>query len=190
LTLKEFPCNSILEKNKTMNRILRTSSLLVLLAVLLIQCRKIENYPDEPQISFIEAIVKDSTDVLDNKIKHVTLKFKVIDGDGDIGLDEVDTLGPFSRDSAYYYNLFIEEYEKIGEEFVEVENQFPRNYRIPNLTPEGQNKTLIANVSVEMEYGYSDQTPLLFTEFKYYFKLVDRSFNFSNTDTTSLISFD
>ena len=174
-----------------MNRIWRMSSLLLLVAVLLMQCRKIENYPDEPQISFIEVIVKDSTDVLDNKIKHVTLKFKVIDGDGDIGLDETDTLGPFSRDSAYYYNLFIKEYEKVGEEFVEVEgNLFPRNYRIPYLTPEGQNKTLIAKVSVEMEYGYSDLTPLLFTEFKYYFKLVDRSFNFSNTDTTSLISFD
>ena len=167
------------------------SSLIIILTIILSQCRKIENYPDEPQISFVEVIVKDSFDVLQNKIKHVTLKFRLIDGDGDVGLDEQDTLGPFSRDSAYYYNLFIREYEKIGEEFVEVEdNIFPRNYRIPNLTPEGQNKTLVANVSVEIEYGYSELTPLLFTEFKYYFKLVDRSFNYSNTDTSSLIIFD
>ena len=163
---------------------------LVLALVILAQCQKIENYPDEPQIEFLEALVKDTTDVLDNQIKHVTLKFKIIDGDGDIGLHEYDTLGPFSRDSAYYYNLFIKEYEKIGEEFIEVtDNKFPRNYRIPYLTPEGQNKTLIANVSVEIEYGYSDQNPLRFTDFKYYFRIVDRSFNFSNTDTSSLISF-
>ena len=164
--------------------------MLVLASFLFPQCQKIENYPDEPQIEFLEAVVKDSMDVLDNKIKHVTLKFRVIDGDGDIGLNEYDTLGPYSRDSAYYYNLFIIEYEKKGEEFVEVkDNEFPRNYRIPDLTPEGQNKTLIANVSVEIEYGFSDLIPLRFTEFKYYFKLVDRSFNFSNTDTSSLIVF-
>ncbi len=163
---------------------------LILASIFMSQCQKIENYPDEPQIEFLEVIVKDSIDVLDNKIKHVTLKFKVIDGDGDIGLNEYDTLGPFSRDSSYYYNLFIKEYEKIDEEFVEVkDNEFPRNYRIPDLTPEGQNKTLIANVSVEMEYGFSDQIPLRFTEFKYYFKLADRSFNFSNTDTSSVIVF-
>jgi hypothetical protein len=162
-----------------------------LIILVFAQCRKIEVYPDEPQISFIEVLAKDSVDVLDNKIKHVTLKFKVIDGDGDIGLDEADTLGPFSRDSAYYYNLFITEYEKVGDEFIEVTDiEFPRNYRIPNLTPEGQNKTLIANVSVEIEYGYSDLNPLRFTEFKYHYKVVDRSFNFSNTDTSSLIVFD
>jgi len=164
--------------------------ILVITALLLSQCREIENYPDEPQISFIEVIVRDSTDVLDNKIKHVTLRFRVIDGDGDIGLNEGDTLGDFSRDSEYYYNLFIKEYEKNGDEFIEVpDNQFPRNYRIPDLTPKGQNKTLIANVSVEIEYGYSDASPLRFTEFKYYFYLADRSLNISNTDTSSLIVF-
>ena len=154
------------------------------------QCQKIENYPDEPQIDFLEAIVKDSVDVLDNTIKHVTLRFRVIDGDGDVGLDEGDTLGDFSRGSAYYYNLFIKEYEKVGDELIEITDiEFPRNYRIPNLTPEGQNKTLIANVKVEMEYGYSESNPLKFTEFVYMFNIVDRSLNVSNTDTSSLIVF-
>ena len=157
--------------------------------MLFTKCRKIEDYPDEPQIDFLEVIVKDSLDVLDNKMKHVTLKFRVIDGDGDVGLYESDTFGPFSRDSAYYYNLFIDEYEKVGEDLVRVENQFPRNYRIPYLTPEGQNKTLIANVSVEIEYGYSEMNPLPFSEFFYMFSIVDRSFNYSNTDTSSLIIF-
>ena len=173
-----------------MMKVWKILSSLVLASLILAQCQKIENYPDEPQIEFLEAVVTDSMDILDNKIKHVALKFKVIDGNGDIGLNEYDTLGPFSRDSSFYYNLFIEEYEKVGVNFIKVsDNKFPRNYRIPDLTPEGQNKTLIANVTVEIEYGYSDQQPLKFTEFKYYFKLVDRSFNFSNIDTSSLITF-
>ena len=90
-----------------MIKVWKIGLLFIPLVVLLFQCQKVENYPNEPQIEFIEVVVKDSFDVLDNKIKHVTLKFRVIDGDGDIGLEEADTLGPFSRDSAYYYNLFI-----------------------------------------------------------------------------------
>ncbi len=173
-----------------MMKVWKILSSLVLASLFLAQCQKFENYPDEPHIEFLEAVVTDSMDILDNKIKHVALKFKVIDGNGDIGLNEHDTLGPFSRDSSFYYNLFIEEYEKVGVDFIKVsDNEFPRNYRIPDLTPEGQNKTLIANITVEIEYGYSDLQPLKFTEFKYYFKLVDRSFNFSNIDTSSLITF-
>ena len=164
--------------------------LIAILPVILGQCRKIEDYPDEPQIEFLDLVVKDSTDVLDNKMKHVTLKFRVIDGDGDVGLYESDTFGPFSRDSAFYYNLFIDEYKKVGDEYEKITNQFPRNYRIPYLTPEGQNKTLIANVSVEIEYGYSEFNPLPFKEFVYMFNIVDRSFNYSNTDTSSLIVFE
>lgn len=153
-------------------------------------CRKIEVYPDEPQITFKQVIVKDSSDILDNPVKYVKLTFEIIDGDGDIGLDEGDTTGPFHRDSSYYYNLFIKEYEKIGDQYMEVTDvEFPRNYRIPNLTPEGQNKTLKATVDIEMEYRYSAVNPLPFKEFKYFFYLYDRALNKSNEDTSTLIVF-
>ena len=155
-----------------------------------IACKKIEVYPDEPSLSFTSVIVKDSTDILDNPIKYVKLTFDVIDGNGDIGLNDDDTTGPFHRDSQYYYNLFIREYEKIGDAFIEVtEVEFPRNYRIPDLTPAGQNKTLIAEISVEMEYRYSNANPLPFNEFKYFYYLVDRDLNKSNTDTSTLVIF-
>ena len=141
-------------------------------------------------LTFKSVIVIDSTDILDNPIKYVKLVFEVIDGDGDIGLDDQDTTGPFHRDSQYYYNLFIKEYEKVGENYIEVpENNFPRNYRIPNLSPEGQNKTLKAEISVEMEYRFSDSNPLEFSEFKYFYHLVDRALNKSNEDTTTLVVF-
>ncbi len=162
----------------------------ILLTLAVLSCKKIEIYPDEPSITFESVEVKDSIDILDNPIKYVKLTFNVIDGNGDIGLSADDTTGPFHRDSAYYYNLIVREYELVGEDYVEVDDvEFPRNYRIPNLTPTGQNKTLIADISVEMEYRYSDLDPLPFNTFKYFFYLYDRDLNKSNTDTSTLIVF-
>jgi len=169
-----------------MNRYILIGIILLLVS----SCHKIEVFPDEPSLSFISVIVKDSADILDNPIKYVKLTFQVIDGNGDIGLSDNDTTGPFHRDSQYYYNLFIREYEKIDDAFVEVTDlEFPRNYRIPDLTPAGQNKTLKAEINVEMEYRYSKTNPLPFNEFKYFYYLVDRDLNKSNTDTSTLISF-
>jgi hypothetical protein len=187
LISKECQSKYSLERNSL---IMKKIVVLILILTLTFACKKIEVYPDEPQISFKSVIVRDSTDILDNPIKAVKLIFEVIDGDGDIGLDESDTTGPFHRDSAYYYNLFIKEYEKIGENFVEVPNvNFPRYFRIPDLTPQGQNKTLKAEITVNMEYRYSDSNPLKFTEFKYFYYLVDRNLNKSNEDTSSLVIF-
>ena len=117
------------------------------------------------------------------------LSFIVIDGNGDIGLKESDTIGPYNKDSIYYYNLFIKEFEKIGDNFYEVSNKFPRNYRVPYLTPEGQNKNLKANIKVNIEYSYNDRNPLPFNIFKYEFFLVDRQLQHSNIDTSSTIFF-
>jgi len=148
------------------------------------------NYPEIPEISFENVYVIDSVDILDNKTKVVELLFTVIDGDGDIGLKEQDTIGPYNKDSTYYYNLFITELEKVNGSFIEVENTlFPRNYRIPYLTPEGQNKNLKATVKVSIEYSYNDRNPLAFNVFKYEFYLVDRQLHHSNIDTSTTIYF-
>lgn len=164
--------------------------LILCLFSLFASCKKIEVYPDEPSLSFTSVLVRDSADILNNPIKYVKLSFQVIDGNGDVGLSEGDTIGPFHRDSLYYYNLFIREYEKIGDTYVEVTDvEFPRNYRIPDLTPDGQNKLLKATIHVEMEYRYSDANPLPFKEFKYFYYLVDRELNKSNTDTSTLVIF-
>lgn len=169
---------------------MRTHIIIICIIIVAFSCKKIEVYPDEPSLSFISVIVTDSTDILDNPIKHVKLTFQVIDGNGDIGLNVDDTIGAFHRDSLYYYNLFIREYEKIGDDFIEITDvEFPRNYRIPDLTPSGQVKTLKADITVEMEYRYSDANPLPFNEFKYFYYLVDRGLNKSNTDTSTLVIF-
>jgi hypothetical protein len=168
---------------------LSTSAKYLAMLLLLVACRKIVDYPDEPAISFTSAVSMDSMDILDNPVKRVTVTFHLTDGNGDIGLGITDTTGPFNRDSAWYYNLFLQEYKNENGSFTEVPAPGGlRRYRIPDLTPTGQNKTLIADVSVTIEYPYSGNDPLPFKEFRYEFYVVDRSLNISNRDTSSIIN--
>jgi hypothetical protein len=171
---------------------MKTNSLNTILAGVLIlaaaACKPVVDYPDIPEISFTEVVVKDSSDVLDNAVKRVTITFHLVDGNGDVGLAVTDTSGPFNKDSLYYYNLFIQEYKGENGIFTEVpEPGGLKRFRIPDISPSGQNKTLIANISVTLEYPWSEFNPLPFHEFRYQFHLVDRALNHSNTDTTSVI---
>lgn len=157
--------------------------------LILVACKKIVEYPDEPVISFTSVTSADSTDVLDNPVKRVTLTFHLTDGNGDIGLGITDTTGPYNKDSVYYYNLFLQEYKLENGTFTEVPAPDGlRRYRIPDLTPTGQNKTLIADISVTVEYPFSASNPLPFNEFRYEFYVVDRALNISNRDTSSVIT--
>jgi len=152
-------------------------------------CRRVVVYPDEPSITFTSLVSVDSADVLQNPVKRVTLTFHLIDGNGDIGLKASDTTGAYHKDSLFHYNLFIREYMLDGESFVEVPDPDGlKRFRIPDITPGGQNKTLMADISVSIEYPYSDQSPLPFSIFRYRFHVVDRALNLSNQDTTSIIS--
>jgi hypothetical protein len=169
----------------------RLPSPLQLLAILtaLVACKKVADYPDEPVISFTSITSKDSTDVLDNPVKRVTVTFHLTDGNGDMGLGPADTAGSFHKDSAFYYNLVLQEYKNVNGTFAEVPAPDGlRQYRIPDLTPTGQNKTLIADISVTIEYPYSETVPLPFREFRYELYVVDRTLNISNRDTTSVIT--
>lgn len=66
-------------------------------------CFKNQEYPVEPMISDPSfTLLGDSA----------ILNFSFTDGDGDIGLDPGDTLSPYEPDSFYYYNLYIDYYEK------------------------------------------------------------------------------
>jgi hypothetical protein len=167
---------------------LSTSAKYLAVLLLLAGCKKVVDYPNEPVISFLTLLSKDSTDVLDNPVKRVTLTFHLTDGDGDVGLKITDTIGPFNKDSAFYYNLYLQEYKKENGSFTEVPAPGGlRKYRIPNLSPTGQNKTLIADISVTVEYPFSQANPLPFNEFRYVYWVFDRSFNESNRDTSGVM---
>ncbi|HBF87741.1 MAG TPA: hypothetical protein DDX39_03780 [Bacteroidales bacterium] len=157
--------------------------LFFLIAEILFSCKAPEVYPDEPEITFKEIIVKDTSDLL-NDIKMVKIIFSLIDGNGDIGLDESDTIAPYNQGSIYYYNLYVSFFEKHDGIFEEITDlQVPYYYRIPNVSKEGQNKTLKADIQVDIDYLY----PIKYDTVYYEIYIYDRALNQSNTITTNTI---
>ena len=148
-------------------------------------CEKPERYPDTPKITFESFTIKDTIDLLDNPVKLGNLVFSFIDGDGDIGLMESDTLPPYDTSGIYYHYLFLTLYEKIDGEFQEVNLAFPLNYRVPYAVAEGQNKTLKGEIKIDLIYNL----PVPYDTIKYIFFLVDRALNHSNIDSTNIIVF-
>lgn len=104
---------------------------LLAVSVLFFACRQEEKYSKIPYIEFV------SLEKVDNGTGHdsqATLTLYFHDGDGDIGLDETDKNPVFSVDSPYYYNLFINFYEKQNGEWVLQEFPTPLHARVPHLS--------------------------------------------------------
>lgn len=168
---------------KQRNRILG----FVIVLLLMSGCQKPESYPIVPSVSFQSVEIRDGVDVLDNKVKQVRLTLYVIDGDGNVGLNEWDTLGMFDKDSLYHNDLFITLLEKKNGVFDTVDLAAPHNYRIPFLQPEGQNKAVKGNIYIDIEYNID---LFDYDTIKYSFFLVDLDLNISNVDTSLSIPAD
>jgi len=159
-----------------------TLLILFILYVLLIDsCKKPKVYSDIPEIKFEEFILKDTVDPLDNPVKKGILEFSFIDGDGDIGLQESDTVYPF--DSTHFYNLFLDEYYYENGNVVADTPTVPLYYRIPYIEPQGQNKVLKGKIKVNIYYTY----PVVHDSIFYKFFILDRKFHKSNVEKTTLI---
>ena len=154
-----------------------------ILLTLILSCQKVEKISEIPYIEFKSFELRDTVDILGNKIKIGELIFKFEDGDGDIGSEQPDTL--FSTDPGY--NLFFTLFEKIDGEFIKVDEEdleTPLDYRIPYIENVGQNKTLRGEIKVEFYYLL-----MLYDTIKYEFFILDRAENQSNIETTREISF-
>lgn len=177
-----------------MKYLIKLSLIFSVLAVLaVISCKRIEEYPPEPTITYLdfEKIFNTTDSIFDRGI----LKFEFTDGDGDLGLAKNDTFPPFNPGSKYYYNLIIDYFEvRNGVEtsvpltFYNTETeQFDTIYlsaRIPLLTPKGSNKTLSGEIYDTMFiYNYYSDFDTLFLKFK----IVDRALHESNIETTPYI---
>jgi len=152
------------------SRAVKVVGLMSLTVVLTTGCLKTEEFPPEPRITFKSfEFFGDSA----------SLTFSFTDGDGDIGLDATDTYAPFDTGSTYYFNLFLEHSERINGEWNDVTFAEPIHYRIPRITPTGQNKTLEGEIAVAIDpfslfiTGNADTV-------RYSVELVDRSLNRSN----------
>jgi len=146
-------------------------------------CLKEDQFPDEPVITRIEFNEADTM-----------LVVEFTDGDGDFGIAPEDPDFPLYLDddsteiNPYYNNLWIDYYEKVDGKwlYVEPENEQGFNFRVPVLTPSGQNKQLEVIITNAME----GEVPYLLSEadtFRLDVKLIDRSLNESDIASTGEI---
>lgn len=101
------------------------------MVLLFFGCHRTEPISEVPYIEFVRLDKVDEGTGVDNQA-NLVVRFQ--DGDGDIGLNDADTTGLFSKDSIYYYNFFIDYYEKQKGEWVLVELPTPLHARIPRLS--------------------------------------------------------
>lgn len=143
-------------------------------------CRKAEEFPEEPIIVFKS---------FETFGDSASLTVSFTDGDGDIGLDDADNQPPFDSGSTYYFNLFVEYSELRADGWHPVSFEVPLYYRIPRITPTGQNKVLEGDLSVAI-----DPLPLFtsgqYDTIRYSVHIVDRALHVSNTVQTSDIILD
>jgi len=147
-------------------------------------CEAPKTYPDTPEVSFKSVSLENAIDSLQNEVKRVKLTIKVVDGDGDIGIiDDYGNIYPtfIDRDSV---DLYIDLLQKVDGVFEKVNLFFPYNYATPYLAPEGQNKTLIADL--EVNFDITEQ----YDTIKYSFYIYDRALHKSNVAESPEIPFD
>lgn len=155
-----------------------TVLVVLLLALFLNACRDQETYPDEPVITF-ESFAKIVNGTGIDQEGTLTLSFT--DGDGDIGLKEEDTLSPFNPGSEFYYNFYIDYYEKQNDSFIKVDLLSSFHARIPfvdaDLASEGYKGEI--QIQLFINNPASQYDTIMFETFIY-----DRALNKSNVIRT------
>lgn len=166
-------------------------SAVIVSAILLSACPKPEEYPKEPNITFKEVIVANVIDILGNPEKNCKLVFSLIDGDGNIGIKDSDTTGiynPADSSSIYRFDLYLDFYEIQNGEKILVNDSI--GYRTPYIEPQGQNKTVKADIIVDYTIGYINEGVLKYDSIMFEFFMFDRLQNMSNTETSPVIYVD
>lgn len=136
-------------------------------------CHKVVIYPDTPQIKF-EKFNKDDS----------SITFSFIDGDGNIGIPQGDTMIIYEGDTVKY-NLYFTLYEKKDSIYEEFIYDPPLFYRIPYIEPQGQNKTLKGEIVV----SFAAINPFDPDTFKFEFYILDNTLNQSNIEITPPLTY-
>lgn len=165
---------------------MRWTIIIILVLLISISCKKYEEYPPEPLLEFTDFLILRDTAGIDQR---GIIKMTYTDGDGNIGLNDSDTVAP------YDYNLFIKYFELQKGVFKEIFLITPNyindstviydtatfNGRIPILTPAGKNKAIRG----EIEDTLFINNPLsVYDTIKFEVYIVDRDLNKSNTIST------
>lgn len=153
-------------------------------------CYSKPDFSKVPNISFvaiqkftiINAITTAKSDSL-----IITLKFQ--DGDGDLGLDQGDTLGLFRNGQLYYFNYKVSVLVKNGSVFnpLPLPNpSFTYDARFPRLEDRGRKNPLEGTLTRNINFSQSSFAANTILKFK--IKIYDRASNLSNEIETSEIT--
>lgn len=158
-----------------------TISLLILL-IFISSCDQNNNLSKVPAIKFEEYKLYKNAQ---NKDTALSLIISFEDGDGDLGLEQSDTLPPFNPGSRYYACMFIYYYEFFDSQFKEVRPEIAGipvgdtirfKYRFRNLTPNTPNKA----IKGEIEWHTNQIEPIKNNLIKFKVYIYDRALNKSN----------
>lgn len=141
-------------------------------------CIEQKQYSDIPHIEFKNFSLTQNSSGID-QTGYLILEFT--DGDGNIGLEQGDTLPPYNLDGGHYYNFFVELYQKVNGNFEKIE--IPYNSRIPNINPEGIDRDLKGEIEIEIDVSLFSLAVSSDT-IKMDAWILDRDFNRSNTIST------
>jgi hypothetical protein len=146
-------------------------------------CGEIVTYPDVPILKYKNFSLYVTQDDLGNSIFLGKMEATFTDGDGDIGLFETDS--SVTADTLKY-NFFTNVYNYNNGVFEKVDSsEGVQNFRIPDISRKGQNKTLKGSIFVDFEYYF----PIKYDTIFYTFYLMDQQFHRSNIDTSDVIIF-
>lgn len=152
-------------------------------------CQKFEEYPVEPHIAFDHFTLLVDTVIENDTAKAITnrgiLAISYTDGDGDLGLNNYDTLPPFNQGSPFYYNIIVKYFEKQNGVFVQVPILNPDgsldtihfNGRFPYLTPSGVHKAIRGIIYDTLPVNNQSST---FDTIKFKVFIYDRALHQSN----------
>jgi hypothetical protein len=119
------------------------------------------------------------------------VSFGFTDGDGDIGLDDSELDPPYDSSSVYYYNLYLDYYEKDDangwQQGTDLNgNPISFQYRIQRIEVKGKQRGMKGTIDValnDFQNPFSDQSDTI----KFTIKLIDRALNESNVIETAEI---
>lgn len=173
----------------------KTLVVLILALLALAACQKKPEYPIEPKITYDGlAYLMNADSTLTGE---VILRIGYTDGDGDLGLDDADTLYPFGPNDPHYYNLLIDYLKWDGAAFVETPllswNQQTQSY--DTISFNARFKRLVFNDEEKPISGIIEYTMMVYNPvspddtIKFRVHIIDRALHESNTIETDAIWF-
>lgn len=151
---------------------------MLIISGVLYSCIEKQQYPNEPIIEYKDFIITQGTTGFDETAYFI---IGFTDGDGDIGLDQGDTIAPYNPGSDYYYNFFITIYQKDNGVFTAL--AVPYNSRIPDVNPDNIDKDLKGDIQIEIDLSFFSLA-LTNDTIKMDAWIFDRALNKSNVITT------